>query len=211
MPNFDHQPPADLGRSGYRLLRTPAAHPLIGHILSDNLVGCRTHFYNQRTSPCESPNCDMCDSGIAWRWHGYVVMILDATQEIIIFECTARSAESIAAYYQRHGTTRGAHMKASRVNSRPNGRVLLQCKPADLQKISLPKAPPVEKLLCHIWNIPANQVGQTNNKPRPPFPDTTIDRTKPEEITTLHQAADYLRQPGRGNGDRDPTIDPTGV
>ena len=202
MPNFDSTPPADLGRSGFRLIRTPAGHPLVGHIISDSLVGCRTHFNNQRTLPCESPNCDCCESGIAWRWHGYVLLLLDATQEVVIFECTARSSESIAAYHQRHGTTRGAHMKASRVNGRNNGRVLIQCKPADLQKITLPPALPVEKLLCHIWNIPENQVSQSDQKPRPPFADTTVDRTQPEKIETIRQAADYVRAhssvPGNG-------------
>lgn len=211
MPQFDSTPPSDLGRSGYRLIRTPAAHPLIGHIISDNLVGCRTHFSNQRTTPCEAPNCDCCDNGIAWRWHGYVLLLLDATQEVVIFECTARSSESIAAYKQRYGTTRGAHMKASRVNARHNGRVLLQCKPADLQKITLPNAPSVEKLLCHIWNIPPNQVTQAEQKPRPPFADTKIDRSAPEIIETVEQAAAFVKANARGNGNGRPDVDPTGV
>lgn len=211
MPNFDSKPPTDLGRSGYRLIRTPTAHPLIGHIISDNLVGCRTHFNNQRTVPCEAPNCDSCENGIAWRWHGYVLLLLDATQEVVIFECTARSSESIAAYWQRYGTTRGAHMKASRVNGRQNGRVLLQCKPADLQKISLPAASPVEKLLCHIWNIPENQVSQKDHNPRPPFKEAVVDRDTPEIREVLRRAAEITTADQDGNGDRRKHIEQTGV
>lgn len=211
MPQFDSTPPTDLGRSGYRLIRTPPAHPLIGHILSDNLVGCRTHFHGQRTIPCEAPNCECCQNGIAWRWHGFVLLIIDATQEVVIFECTARSSQAIAAYHQRYGTTRGAHMKAQRANARPNGRVLIQCKPADLEKVSLPEDLPVEKLLCHIWNIPPNQISTTKNNPRPPFKDAHVDRERPEIKEIIQKAAAYV------DGDRDPEgngrskIDPTGV
>lgn len=192
MPKFDSTPPTDLGRSGYRLIRTPTAHPLIGHIISDNLVGCRTHFSGQRTIPCEAPECECCNSGIAWRWHGFVLLVIEATQEIVIFECTARSSSAIANYYQRYGTTRGAHLKAQRANARPNGRVLIQCKPADLEKITLPKTLPVEKLLCHIWNIPENQVDTTDNRPRPPFKNVSVDRNKPELNDPLSDAVDEL-------------------
>lgn len=209
MPNFDSTPPTDLGRSGYRLIRTPAAHAIVGHIISDNLVGCRTHFVGQRTIPCESPNCDSCDTGIAWRWHGYVLLVVDTTQEVVIFECTARSSQAIAAYFQRYATTRGAHLKAVRSPPKPNGRVLIQCKPADLEKVTLPKAPPVEKLLCHIWNLPENQVGVTDCTPRPPFRNTTVDRSKPEKIKTVAQAAAFLNGQVKqsGNGERPPNSD----
>ena len=200
MPQFDSTPPTDLGRSGFRLIRTPSATPIFGHIISDNLVGCRTHFVGQRTVPCESPNCDSCDTGIAWRWHGYVLLVIDATQEVVIFECTARSSQAIAAYYQRYSTTRGAHMKAMRSPAKPNGRVLIQCKPADLEKITLPKAPPVEKLLCHIWNLSENQIGTTDNQPRPPFASVTIQRNKTEVIQHIKNAAALVEANPEGNG-----------
>lgn len=197
MPNFDTSPPTDLGRSGYRLIRTPAAHPLIGHILSDNLIGCRTHFTANRTIPCESPNCELCNTGIAWRWHGYVLIVIDATQEVVIFECTARSSQSIAAYFQRYGTTRGAHMKAARSPARANGRVLIQLRPADLEKVNLPKALAVEKLLCHIWNIPEGHVSTSEGTPRPPFKDTQVDRSAPVRIDNMQQAAAFVKDNGR--------------
>lgn len=189
MPTFDHSAPTDLGRSGYRLLRTPAASPLTGYVLSDNLVGCKTHFVGNRTIPCESPNCDPCDSGIAWRWHGYLLVILSPSQETVIFEMTAIASAAFADYYKRYGTTRGAAFKAQRVNGRHNGRVLIQAKPADLAKVNLPKAVPLQKLLCHIWNIPPNQVTTPDTKPRPPFQDTRIDRSRTEQVIPLDSAS----------------------
>lgn len=211
MPHFDSQAPDDLGRSGYRLIRTPAGHPLVAHVISDNLVGCNTHFVGNRTIPCEPPHCDACESGIAWRWHGYLAILIDATSEIAIFEVTARASKAFSDYYKRHGTTRGAHFKAVRLNARPNGRVLVQVKPADLQKIALPPVLPVEKLLCHIWNIPENQVSKTNKTNRKPFQTTVIDRENPE-LTPEHHAAkrfdtkleDLAPVAPNKNGDQDP-------
>lgn len=180
MPSFDSAPPEDLGRSGFRLIRTPTAHALQAHVLSDNLVGCKTHFVGNRTIPCEAPDCESCNSGIGWRWHGYLAIVVDATQEVAIFECTARSAAAFAEYFKRYDTTRGCHFKAQRLNGRPNGRVLIQCKPADLAKVNLPSPPVVQKCLCHIWNIPENQVDTTKHATRPPFKAVHVDRTKPE-------------------------------
>jgi len=211
MPTFNHQPPDDLGRSGYRLLRTPPAHAMIGYVLSDTLVGCNTHWVNNRTQPCEAPDCDPCNSGIPWRWHGYLICSLERTQEVIIFEMTARASRAFAAYHERHGTTRGAHFKSERLNGRHNGRLLIQVKPADLAKIHLPKAPPIEKLLCHIWNIPEPDATIRATQTRPPFPQAQVHRQQ----TTLPFNPDAVPQPTAAaaipaaadpnkNGDREP-------
>lgn len=209
MPQWQSLPPTDLGRSGYRLLRTPPANPLIGYVLSQNLTGCRTHFVGNRTVPCESPTCDVCENGIAWRWHAYLLVLVDATQETIIFETTAAAAQAFAAYHQRHGTTRGCYFKASRANSKPNGRVLIQCRPADLAKVNLPRELDVQKLLCHIWNIAPNQAEQTEHMTRPPFKNIKVDRTRSEfpqprteepELQLVHP----FRHAADGNGEHAP-------
>ena len=192
MPRFDSAPPTDLGRSGFRLIRTPTAHALTAHVICDNLIGCRTHFVGNRTIPCEAPDCETCNSGIGWRWHGYLAIVIAATQEVAIFECTARSAAAFADYFKRYGTTRGCYFKAQRLNGRSNGRVLIQCKPADLAKINLPEPPEVQKCLCHIWNIPQQQVETTAHATRPPFKSVAIDRNKPETIPIPAQRVKQL-------------------
>ena len=203
MPQFTHLPPSDATQSGLRLLRTPPSHPIAGYVLSENLTGCKTHFTGHRTVPCEAPDCDACINGIPWRWHGYLAVLLENTQETIIFETTAKAASAFAAYYQRYATTRGCHFKASRQNGRANGRVIIQTRPADLAKITLPKPPPVQKLLCHIWNIPETTATLAPQRPRPPFadikikPENTLPEIKPlRSVATLTAAA----SPGR-NGD----------
>lgn len=208
MPLFNSKAPAEADHSGYRLIRTPAAHALLAHVVSNNLVGCNTHFVNNRTVPCEQPDCDPCQSGIGWRWHGYLLILIDATQELAIFETTARASAAFSAHFERYQTLRGAHFKAGRINNRPNGRVLIQVKPGDLQRVTLPPDQPVEKLLCHIWNIPPVTVEKTAAKPRMPFEHATVDRakdTEPIHIDTQASVSQGLRQAmknrlPRGNG-----------
>lgn len=204
MPNFDTTPPSDLGRSGYRLIRTPANSPLYAHVLSEQLVGCKTHFVGNRTIPCEAPTCESCNSGVAWRWHAYLAIVIESTREIVIFETTARASAAFVEYHQRYGTTRGCHIKAQRLNNRTNGRVLIQARPSDLAKINLPPAPNVEKLLCHIWNISEQQVTIDTRKTRPPYDDIKVDRDQPETTKPINRetqiaSAIQLAQQKSGN------------
>lgn len=189
MPRFSTEPPPEQDHSGYRLIRTPAAHALLAQIISDNLVGCNTHFTNNRTVPCEQPTCDACQNGIAWRWHGYLLVLTAANQEIVIFECTARASAAFRAHRQTYKTLRGARFKAVRLNQRANGRVLITVKPGDLTRITLPPDQPVEKLLCHIWNIPPATVEKQDHKPRMPFDHATVDRLKDEGVIPLTSPA----------------------
>lgn len=209
MPNFTNLPPADSSSPGFRLIRTPAGHPLHAYVLSENLIGCNTHFINNRTVPCDAPDCDPCQNGIGWRWHGYLLVLTANTQETVIFECTARASACFSEYRERYGTTRGAAFKAERLNNRPNGRVLIQAKPADLTKVNLPKAQPVTKLLCHIWNIPPNQVLEPDAMTRPPFKHVRVDRTRPETTVQPPEPDDDLlrfpppaAQPSSKNGEK---------
>jgi hypothetical protein len=205
MLNFDATPPNDLGRSGFRLVRTPPAHPLIAVVLSETLTGCKTHFCGNRTIPCESPDCEACKNGIGWRWHAYTLVKVDATQEVVLFETTANASAAFTQYIATYGTLRGCHFKASRVNGRGNGRVIISAHPADLSKITLPAAQPIEPLLCHIWNMAPNQVERTAHMTRPPAKNLAIDRTKPETVIPIQDAVSVaagiaLAKQRQGNG-----------
>jgi len=192
MPQFSNQPPTDPNRHGFRLIRTPAAGPLRGIVISNDLVGCPTHFVGNRTIPCERPNCDPCSSGIGWRWHGYLLILVQPTQEQCIFEFTAAASDNFKSYRKRYDSLRGCLFLAQRVNNRHNGRVLIQCKPADLNRIELPRDRDLPTLLCHIWNISPNQTVHQPPMDRPPFKSIRIDRQKPE----LHVAVPDDQVPG---------------
>lgn len=214
MPNFSSEPPPDQDRHGFRLLRTPAGAPFRGFVVSENLIGCPTHFVGNRTVPCELPHCEPCENGIGWRWHGYLLVQVEATTELIIFETTAAASTAFAQYHKRHGTTRGCYFQATRVNNKPNGRVLIVTKPADLAKVNLPQPMDLAKLLSHIWNIAPNQTQPAPSQTRPPFISIRTDRDRPELPgldQTLREAVDSIPIQGRepGNGKPKPGCPPS--
>lgn len=153
MPNYSNTPPADGRGPAFSIRRTPTRPPLSAIVTSEDLLGCATHFYGGRTIPCEAPDCPACLDQMPWRWHGYVAAIDLTTMQHFIFETTAQAADVFVAYRARHGTLRGCQFEAKRAHERPNGRVLLRCKPADLQRTNLPQAPDIPRALNTLWNI----------------------------------------------------------
>lgn len=192
MPIFTNEAPPQGDRHGFRLVRTPASPPFRAFVISENLLGCPTHYVANRTIPCEHPTCEPCENGIGWRWHGYLLVQIESTTETVIFEMTAAASDHFKKYYERHGTTRGCYFQATRANNRPNGRVLLQCKPADLAKINLPKPLDLIKLLSHIWNIAPNQTQVADSHPRAPAMAINTDRTRPEMYKPSPAVKDHL-------------------
>lgn len=153
MLNFDNGPPEDTHQHSVPLIRTPRGGRLELIVTSSDMVGCKTHFVGNRTQPCETPTCDFCAKGYPWRWHGYVAAITHNDHVAVIFEMTAQAGEVLKNYREHHNRLRGCHIRAFRINSRPNGRVVIQTKPYDLTKITLPPPPNVEACLCYIWGI----------------------------------------------------------
>jgi hypothetical protein len=169
MPIFSNEPPPDSDRPGFPLTRTPAAHAFLGIITSDDLVGCPTHFYRNRTMPCDGEGCEPCHKGYTWRWHGYFSCVDQSNHEHVIFEVTATASDPLREYRKLNDTLRGCLFKAARRGHKYNGRVIIICKPADLAGVLLPAAPNIPKILCHIWNIPSNEatvVGRSHGHPQ---------------------------------------------
>lgn len=161
MPNWSHDVPSDRTVYGLPLRRTPPRGSLIGVITSPDLLGCDTHYWKQRTIPCERPNCEACASGMPFRWHSYCSLWIPKLSEHALWEIPAQAAEQLLLYKQAHGTLRGCLVEAWRSGSRPNGRVCLRTKPADLTKAVLPPAPDLYVLLSVIWNIAGPSVSKT--------------------------------------------------
>lgn len=154
MPVFSFEAPAVTTAPRLHLRRTPSSGTLTATVTCDRLIGCPTHWYGQRTVPCQAPNCEACEKGHPWRWHGYLTAINAKTNEHFLFEMTAQASEPFTEYFKRHNTLRGCLFQASRLGHHHNGRVLVRCKPADLAQIQLPDPPDLVACLCHVWNVP---------------------------------------------------------
>jgi hypothetical protein len=159
MPNFSRNIPERADRWALPIRRTPTSGRLQAIVTSQDLLGCDTHFYGGHTVPCEKPECKPCTEGIPFRWHAYVGALDQRTKLHFIFEVTAQAARSFIEYRDAHGTLRGCLFEACRLHARPNGRVILQTKPAPVEHIRLPSEPDLIRCLQVIWQLPQGTVG----------------------------------------------------
>lgn len=158
MPKWTNEPPPESHGHSMRILRTPSTKPLIAIVTSIDVLGCCTHFAHNRTIPCEGTDaCAWCAEGFSWRWHGYLAALQTESFEHFLFEFTATASDTFRNYQSIHNDIRGCVFKALRPSGRPNGRVVIHCKPYDLRTIQLPDPPDVKKILCHIWNVQNNE------------------------------------------------------
>ena len=147
-------PPTDQLRAAYRIVRTPTAGQLDMLVLSEAIYGVDCHYYQGRTRPHTEPTCEACEVGTPYRWQGYLAVMMTRLRDLALFEFTAASAAPLVEYFETNRTLRGVNIKASRVNSRPNGRVILQVTRGDLGLYSAPPEPEVEEILARIWQVP---------------------------------------------------------
>lgn len=155
MPQFSNVAPDDPRGNSLQLLRTPAGGALTAIVTSEDLIGCPTHFWGGRTTPCEHEGCKACAEGLPWRWHSWLSAWNASNHHHFIFESTARVTKIFTSYRDHHHTLRGCKFRARRRTNAPNSRVHLECQPADLDGLRIPDAPDLIKCLSIIWNIRA--------------------------------------------------------
>lgn len=153
MPNWSPDVPERDGPRSMPLRRTPTSGQLRAVITSPDLIGCNTHFFQGHTMPCSSPDCEACQKGVPWAWHGYLAAIAGGTREHFLFEFTPQVGDIFKEYRGFHGTLRGCIITAVRHNNRSNGRVIVQTKPGDLAAMALPDPPDLEACMAIIWNL----------------------------------------------------------
>lgn len=154
MPRWIDDPTDSDDHPPFRIVRTPADKALVGIVTCTDVVGCRTHFVNNRTIPCEGEDtCPWDAEGHSWRWHGYVSAVLCTSLEHVLFEFTATASDTFKNYNLLHGTIRGCKFLAHRPSKRHNGRVVVACQPVDVQRVRLPDPPDIRAILCHVWNV----------------------------------------------------------
>lgn len=169
MPTWTNEPPDPSDATPFRIIRTPATGKLLAIITSDEVIGTNTHFYNHRTLPCEGATCPACGDGYPWRWHGYVTALDPLTREHFLFEFPAAANDAFKAYRTNQATVRGCHFLATRAPQRHNGRVMIRCKPADLEREPIPSAPNLRKILCKLWSIPYTEIETPDRLKGHPF------------------------------------------
>jgi len=185
MPTWSNQPPSTSDQPALPIRRAPANGQVIGIVTCDDLIGCDTHFYQGHTIPCERPDCEACRHAIPFRWHGYLSAIDQRTNMHFLFEFTAQASDSFIQYRDVHNGLKGCLFQAQRLHRRPNGRVVIQTKPAPIEKIRLPKPPDLLRCLATIWQIPFEQLSADRRLKAAPAVSVTPG---------LHDLDDYIRK-----------------
>jgi hypothetical protein len=158
MPTWTNAPPSDPRGHGLPLIRTPAAGCLRAIVTSETLIGTDTHFWGGHTMPCERPDCEACNHGIGYRWHGYLTALNPSDDLHFIFEMTAQAAVPFNEFQTKHGSLRTAHFQAYRWNRRKNGRVIIKLEHSATPSHALPPAPDLYKIMAVIWRLPPTNV-----------------------------------------------------
>jgi len=146
-------PPDEQLRTAYRIVRTPSSGELQGLILSNEIYGTWTHFFNGRTRPHTEPCCEACDAGQNQRWQGYLAVLLTRARDLVLFEFTAPASAPLVEYQEHNRGLRGAVMRAYRNSPRPNARVTIRLERGDIDMYSPPPAPNIAEILSRIWSI----------------------------------------------------------
>lgn len=165
MLNWSRDVPKDPRGNALPIRRTPASRPLQAIVTSPDLIGCYTHFHKGQTVPCTSPDCEACKEGLPFRWHAYMTAVDVFNHLHFIFEVTAIAAKTFTDYRDKHATIRGCQFIAKRWNNRPNGRILIQTKPADLGETLIPEPPDLKKAMAILWSLPADDVVDHGRSP----------------------------------------------
>jgi hypothetical protein len=186
------------------LRRVKPGKTLVTAITSEDLIGCKTHFWGGRTVPCETPNCKACAEGVPWRWHAYIACYDPGPNEHWLLELTAPAAQKLLEYRSIYGTLRGCKLRAHRANFARNSRLLLETSPLDLTKITLPAAPHLERCMAIIWNLPLPAIRATGQGGLADAIDTLSDVADASRCLPIGQYAEALAHrflPPPGNGD----------
>ena len=136
-----------------RIIRAPQSGTLRVMILSHQVTGTMTHYTNGRTQPCMGKGCPSCAQATPARWHGWLIVLNEASDEKMILEITEGPGETLAAFYSEHRTLRGLRVKLSRPSGKQNGRVHMLRGDQVTNHAELPKCPDLQKVLLKIWGL----------------------------------------------------------
>jgi len=161
--SWESRPDSRDATTPFKLFRVPAKGIWTFYILSKEVIGVRVHFFKGRTTPHGTPVCDACEAGIEARWRGYIAAANKHDYHRGMIELTAGPAQQLIERLDRQEIIRGLVIQLSRPGGRPNSRIQIDIRPADIDPSKLPPAFDVQATLMKIWNRqPHMQVPQVS-------------------------------------------------
>lgn len=150
---FDEAPPDEMGPVGLAVKRAPSIGADIWTILSEQLLGCGTHYYRRRTQPCVGSDCPICAEGQSRRWYGWLIGYDPGKRIKVLVEVPPGVAIALRTYRGHVGNLRGHVIRLSRRNRKENGPVVGEFAAGKFASELLPPCPDIVPLLMRMWQI----------------------------------------------------------
>jgi hypothetical protein len=146
-------PTGDDSSGSWTIKRASHERPLQLVIVSHDLFGIRTHFWQRRTGPCLKVGCEACAKHQLSRWNGYLLALQVPSNERVIFEFTPAAAVTLDALFKEAGTLRGLKLLAGRAGGKLNGKVQVTSQGFTPNTHKLPADEPVWPVLSRVWGL----------------------------------------------------------
>ena len=143
--------PRDRGAVTLTIRRTPTSGVLGGIILSERILGGKTHYTGRRTASCNGAACKWCERGLANRYHAWLHILQPATNEQGILEMTRAPAEKLQLLQKTRRSLRGIFFKSWRESKKINGKVTVTLEEGKGTQLHLPPEIDLQPTLLRIW------------------------------------------------------------
>lgn len=167
--NWGDKPRQHSEAAGIRVWRVPAGLERHGVVLLGEPLRCWTH-YEDRTVPCECPDCPACGAVMLTYWPAALVM----AKQLIVLELRGDAAEvlrdrparGLFAWLTRAGTQRFSPIRVE----------VVEAKRVDLSKPNqLPDAFDVKTILLRLWR---SGQAKPQQQPQPEAPTIRLNQRK---------------------------------
>lgn len=135
------------------LIRVPAAGLKNLIILSGDVVGCFTHHWGGRTSPCLPDTCPACDHGARRDWKGYLCCLRPSNRQVVMVEITPATMANFRDAFNRLRTLRGCTLNLTRKGDVKQGKMHAHIVQPKGDQSHLPDPVSQRKFLSRLWRL----------------------------------------------------------
>lgn len=150
---FSDRPEASAMPLGFPVVRAPQKGSDIYTLLSDEVIGCWTHFFRGRTQPCLGDLCTICSPEVRRTWHGWLLGYDPSRRQTYIVELPAGPAMALTKWREERGSLRGCSIELRRKNGKVNGPVQVGTAGPKIDLSLLPPCLDLKPMLLRMWQI----------------------------------------------------------
>lgn len=146
-------PREDQKTYGWKIVRASPGKQLKLMVLSEDVFGIDTHYWERRTGPCREVDCPACLAGYDARWKGYVLAVDTSTHQNIVLEFTPPAFPAMDEGLKKYGSMRGMLISVGRAKATFNGTVQIVVRDRTIIPAGEYQVYGVWDVLAKIWKL----------------------------------------------------------